>query len=75
MQVIDRRKALSIPPIWRLAFRPFFLAGSVFALFAVPLWILAWSGLSALWLMQDGMDAAGRLDVGRMAARELDLPD
>lgn len=38
-------------------------------------WILAWSGLSALWLMQDGMDAAGRLDVGRMAARELDLPD
>ncbi|MGM3389064.1 NnrS family protein [Stutzerimonas stutzeri] len=45
MQVIDRRKALSIPPIWRLAFRPFFLAGSLFALLAVPLWVAAWTGL------------------------------
>lgn len=49
MQVIDRRKALSIPPIWRLAFRPFFLAGAVYALFAVPLWILAWSGSLGDW--------------------------
>ena len=38
VQVIDRRKALSIAPIWRLAFRPFFLAGSVYALLAIPLW-------------------------------------
>ncbi len=45
MQVIDRRKALSIPPIWRLAFRPFFLAGSIFAMLAIPLWIAAWTGL------------------------------
>ena len=45
MQVIDRRKALSIPPVWRLAFRPFFLAGSLFALLAIPLWISAWTGL------------------------------
>lgn len=45
MQVIDRRKALSIPPVWRLAFRPFFLAGSVFAMLAIPLWIAAWTGL------------------------------
>ncbi|EWC39363.1 NnrS family protein [Stutzerimonas stutzeri] len=45
MQVIDRRKALSIPPVWRLAFRPFFLAGSVYALLAIPLWVAAWSGL------------------------------
>ncbi|WP_313088899.1 NnrS family protein [Pseudomonas sp.] len=45
MQVIDRRKALSIPPVWRLAFRPFFLAGSLFAMFAIPLWIGAWTGL------------------------------
>ncbi len=44
MQVIDRRKALSIPSIWRLAFRPFFLAGSVYALLAVPLWVAAWTG-------------------------------
>lgn len=45
MQVIDRRKALSIPPLWRLAFRPFFLAGSLFALLAIPLWIAVWTGL------------------------------
>lgn len=45
MQVLDRRKALSIPPVWRLAFRPFFLAGSVFAMLAIPLWIAAWTGL------------------------------
>jgi len=45
VQVIDRRKALSIPPVWRLAFRPFFLAGSLFAMVAIPLWIGAWTGL------------------------------
>tara|TARA_Y100001949_G_scaffold61586_1_gene52185 strand:+ start:4251 stop:5441 length:1191 start_codon:yes stop_codon:yes gene_type:complete len=45
VQVIDRRKALSIPPVWRLAFRPFFLAGSLFAMLAIPLWIAAWTGL------------------------------
>lgn len=44
MQVIDRRKALSIPPVWRLAFRPFFLAGSLFAMLAIPLWIATWTG-------------------------------
>src|SRR5690606_23571532 len=54
MQVIDRRKALSIPPVWRLAFRPFFLAGSVYALLAVPLWILAWSGLIPDWQPSGG---------------------
>lgn len=54
MQVIDRRKALSIPPIWRLAFRPFFLAGAVYALIAVPLWILAWSGLLPGWQPSGG---------------------
>jgi uncharacterized protein involved in response to NO len=45
VHVIDRRKALSIPPVWRLAFRPFFLGGSLFALIAIPLWIAAWTGL------------------------------
>lgn len=45
MQVIDRRKALSIPPLWRLAFRPFFLAASLFAMLAIPLWVAAWTGL------------------------------
>lgn len=45
MQVIDRRKALSIPPLWRLAFRPFFLAGSLFAMLAIPLWVATWTGI------------------------------
>nr|WP_272889432.1 NnrS family protein [Stutzerimonas stutzeri] len=31
--------------MWRLAFRPFFLAGSLFAMLAIPLWIGAWTGL------------------------------
>lgn len=45
MQVIDRRKALTIPPLWRLAFRPFFLAGSLFAMLAIPLWVATWTGI------------------------------
>ncbi|MDM8350266.1 NnrS family protein [Pseudomonas sp. sp1636] len=49
MHVLDRRIALSIPPIWRLAFRPFFLAGSLFALLAIALWVLAWSGNGPHW--------------------------
>jgi uncharacterized protein involved in response to NO len=49
VNIIDRRTALSIAPIWRLAFRPFFLAGSLFALFAIALWVLAWSGNGPDW--------------------------
>lgn len=49
MEIIDRRKALGIPPLWRLAFRPFFLAGSLFALLAVPLWVAAWAGAWHGW--------------------------
>lgn len=45
MQVLDRRKALSIPPIWRLAFRPFFLCGAVYAMLAIPLWVMTWTGI------------------------------
>lgn len=44
MQILDRGRALAIPPLWRLGFRPFFLGGSVFALLAVPLWWLAFTG-------------------------------
>ena len=32
------------PPILSIGFRPFFLAASLFALGAVPIWILAWGG-------------------------------
>ena len=49
MQVLDRRQALKIPPILRLGFRPFFLAGSLFALLAIPLWIAALSGALGNW--------------------------
>jgi len=49
MQVLDRRKALQIPPVWRLGFRPFFLAGSLFALLAIGLWISALNGIQGDW--------------------------
>lgn len=49
MNVIDRGKALSITPIWRLAFRPFFLCASLYALAAIPLWVLAWLGQLDDW--------------------------
>jgi uncharacterized protein involved in response to NO len=49
VNIIDKRKAMSIPPVWRLAFRPFFLAGSLYALVAVPLWLLAFFGALPDW--------------------------
>lgn len=44
MNIIDRRQALAIAPLLRLAFRPFFLAGAILAFIAVPLWILGHTG-------------------------------
>jgi len=49
MHVLDRRKALSIVPFFRLGFRPFFLLGSVLAMLAVPLWVIALNGWIADW--------------------------
>ncbi|TDF82455.1 NnrS family protein [Pseudomonas sp. H9] len=49
MQVLDRRKALAIVPLLRLAFRPFFLAGCGLALLAVPLWLAALQGALGDW--------------------------
>lgn len=49
MQVLDRRKAMSITPLFRLAFRPFFLGGCLLALLALPLWLLALAGASGTW--------------------------
>ena len=49
MRVLDRRTALRIPPLWRLGFRPFFLAGSGFAVLAIALWICALNGLFGSW--------------------------
>lgn len=49
MQVLDRRKAMAIAPLLRLAFRPFFLAGGLLAVLAIPLWLAAFSGSIADW--------------------------
>ncbi|ARS47861.1 short-chain dehydrogenase [Ectopseudomonas mendocina] len=46
MQLLDRQQALAIAPLWRLGFRPFFLAGALFALLAVALWAAALHGLT-----------------------------
>ncbi len=49
MQVLERSKAMAIPPLLRLAFRPFFLAGCLLALLAIPLWLAAFSGSISDW--------------------------
>ena len=49
MQVLDRRTAMAIVQLLRLAFRPFFLAGSLLALLAIPLWLLAFTGQLGQW--------------------------
>ena len=49
MQIVDRHQMLTISPLWRLGFRPFFLAGSTLALLAIPLWLAAFFGLFADW--------------------------
>lgn len=44
MQIVGLKRQLATPPLWQLGFRPCFLAGSLFALMAVPLWLLALTG-------------------------------
>ncbi|HET8731343.1 MAG TPA: NnrS family protein [Moraxellaceae bacterium] len=46
MQIIDRDRALSIPPLWRMGFRPFFLGGTFFAVLAIALWLTALNGIT-----------------------------
>ena len=41
MQIVEKRQALKVPPLLRLAFRPLFLLGSVLALLAIPFFVLA----------------------------------
>ena len=48
MQILDKRKAMRVPPLLRLGFRPFFLLGSLLAVLAIPVWILALQGLQSL---------------------------
>ena len=49
MHVLDRRKAMSITPLFRLAFRPFFLGACLLAALAIPLWLLALGGMTGGW--------------------------
>ncbi|WP_330143758.1 NnrS family protein [Photobacterium kishitanii] len=44
MQIIDRAQEEKIPPIFRLAFRPFFIGAAVYAVVSIALWGLFWSG-------------------------------
>lgn len=46
MHLLDRQRALAIAPLWRLGFRPFFVAGALFALLAVALWAAVLHGLT-----------------------------
>lgn len=48
MQILDKKTALRIPPIFRLAFRPFFILGSVIAVIGIVLWIMALSNMLSL---------------------------
>lgn len=49
MQVLDRRKAMAIPPLFRLAFRPFFLGACLLAVLVIPLWLFALGGATGTW--------------------------
>lgn len=44
MQILDSEKEQRIIPIFRLAFRPFFLAASAFSVISMLLWAAFWSG-------------------------------
>ena len=44
MQITDLAKEEKISPLWRLGFRPFFLFGSVFAVIAIVVWQLIYTG-------------------------------
>lgn len=40
----QRGPQVSITPIWRLGFRPFYLLGAAFAVIAVPMWMASYYG-------------------------------
>ena len=49
MQITEKRQAMKTPPLLRLAFRPFFLLGSLLAFLAIPLWLHAFLGGAGNW--------------------------
>ncbi|PZW76778.1 streptomycin 6-kinase [Pseudomonas sp. 2848] len=36
-------------------------------------WVLAWTGLSVTWMLEDGIEPGGRLELARLAASALDI--
>jgi len=44
MQITDLKKEQEITPLLRLGFRPFFLCGAIFSIFAIALWLLMYKG-------------------------------
>jgi uncharacterized protein involved in response to NO len=54
MLLTDPARGLAIRPIWRLGFRPFFIAGSAFAVLAIGLWIMLLSGWLNHWQSAGG---------------------
>ncbi|WP_057832522.1 NnrS family protein [Colwellia sp. TT2012] len=48
MQITDLKTEQQIPPLLRLGFRPFFLSGALFSVFAVTLWLLMYKGTISL---------------------------
>jgi len=48
MQITDLATEQKIPPLLRLGFRPFFLSGAIYAVFAITLWLLMYKGTISL---------------------------
>ncbi|MCD9467874.1 NnrS family protein [Photobacterium iliopiscarium] len=46
MQIIDRAQEEKIPPLFRLAFRPFFIGAAIYAVLSIALWGMFWAGNS-----------------------------
>lgn len=49
MLLVDRKALLTIAPLWRLGFRPFFLGGALFALIGIAAWAAVLLGLLPTW--------------------------
>lgn len=55
MQLLDRKQALAIAPLWRLGFRPLFLGGTLFGLLAIALWAALLQGAFASLTVPGGI--------------------
>ncbi len=53
LNIDDSRIALAIPPLFRLAFRPLFLGGTLFSILAIAWWVYFWISAST-WLPYGG---------------------